>query len=71
MDIRLSPSCWGQGFKLLWHLIFIHDRLSTVKDADVIYVLSDERIVESGNYSTLLSLGGMYKRMCQAQELDQ
>lgn len=51
--------------------VTVAHRLSTVKEADVIYVLNDGRITESGTHSTLLSSGGMYKAMCQAQELDQ
>ena len=49
--------------------IVIAHRLSTVQDADLIYVLDDGKIVESGTHQGLLKKGGMYKHLCQAQLL--
>lgn len=40
-------------------------RLSTIRHADLVLVLDDGRIVESGNHRQLLSLGGRYARMYQ------
>ncbi|MBO6241149.1 MAG: ABC transporter ATP-binding protein [Butyrivibrio sp.] len=44
-------------------VIMIAHRLSTVVDADCIYVLNDGRIQESGTHKQLLALGGMYSHM--------
>ncbi len=48
-------------------LIVAH-RLSTVRDADVIVVLDQGRILEQGNHDALLSQGGLYHRLHQLQE---
>ena len=40
--------------------IVIAHRLSTIKDADMIYVLSDGKIIESGNEKMLLEKKGAY-----------
>ncbi len=44
-------------------LIVIAHRLSTVKDADVIYVIDDGMIREMGNHETLLNKHGLYEKM--------
>ncbi|CBF74724.1 hypothetical protein AN4091.2 [Aspergillus nidulans FGSC A4] len=41
--------------------------LSTVRDADCIFVFHAGRIVEFGSHSELLSRGGMYAAMCEAR----
>ncbi|MFB2585551.1 ABC transporter ATP-binding protein [Herbiconiux liukaitaii] len=48
--------------------IAIAHRLSTVVDADVIFVVDQGRIVESGTHPELLALGGAYSRL-YAQQL--
>jgi ABC-type multidrug transport system fused ATPase/permease subunit len=42
-------------------------RLSTVKNADVIFVLEQGRLVEQGTHAELLASGGVYARMIRQQ----
>ena len=48
-------------------LIVAH-RLSTIKNADKIFVLENGRIVESGNHKSLLRQKGLYAKMWENQE---
>lgn len=50
--------------------IAVAHRLSTIRDANVICVFYDGKIVEKGTHDELLALGKMYKKMCEAQSLD-
>ena len=45
----------------------IAHRLSTIRDADLILVMEDGRIVEQGNHDTLLAADGAYARLYQSQ----
>lgn len=47
--------------------ILISHRLSTVKMADYIYVMSDGRMVEEGSHTSLMTLDGMYASMFNTQ----
>ena len=42
-------------------------RLSTIKEADVILVMNNGRIVEKGDHATLLQKGGFYAQMWNSQ----
>ena len=50
-------------------LVVAH-RLSTIREADIILVMEDGRIVERGTHDTLLAEGGLYARLCRLQSLD-
>ncbi|KAG0301083.1 hypothetical protein BGZ97_002953 [Linnemannia gamsii] len=49
--------------------IVIAHRLSTVQDANLILVLRDGNVVESGRHYELIGLGGDYANLCQQQNL--
>lgn len=44
----------------------IAHRLSTVRKANLICVLQDGKLVESGKHEELLARGGLYSRLCEA-----
>ena len=45
----------------------IAHRLSTIKNSDLILVLKDGDIIESGNHEELLSKGGFYAELYNSQ----
>ena len=47
--------------------IVIAHRLSTVREADCIYVLNKGVLTESGNHDELLRKGGLYAELVQSQ----
>ncbi|KAJ9615533.1 hypothetical protein H2200_001608 [Cladophialophora chaetospira] len=50
--------------------IAVAHRLSTIRHADVIFVISQGRIAEMGTHTELQRQKGMYYEMCLAQQLD-
>ena len=42
-------------------------RLSTIKGADVILVMKDGHIVESGSHDELIAMGGFYRSLHDSQ----
>jgi ATP-binding cassette subfamily C protein len=49
--------------------IVIAHRLSTIERADLIFVLEAGRVVESGNFSTLMAHDGLFARLARRQIL--
>ena len=49
-------------------LVIVAHRLSTIRKADLILVINEGSIVESGNYDDLQSLGGIFTKMVKSQE---
>lgn len=48
-------------------VVLVAHRLSTIKDADIIYVLHDGRVVEEGGHWDLMSVNGQYAALWRAQ----
>ena len=51
-------------------VIVVAHRLSTIKSADCIYVLSGGRIVEQGTYEELIQMNNYFNRMVELQVLE-
>jgi ABC-type multidrug transport system fused ATPase/permease subunit len=47
--------------------IVIAHRLSTVRNANCIYVLQDGRVVENGTHDELIIAGGLYQELNETQ----
>lgn len=50
-------------------LVIAH-RLSTIRNADIIAVMSDGKIVETGTHDELMALNGAYSRLVEMQNLN-
>ncbi len=48
-------------------VILVAHRLSTIRSADLIYVMHKGQVAESGTHRELLSLNGKYAALCKAQ----
>ncbi len=48
-------------------VIAIAHRLSTIRDAEIIYVLEEGKVVESGNHESLLEINGVYSKLWSVQ----
>ena len=51
--------------------IVVAHRLSTIADSDVIHVINEGRIVESGTHDTLLAQGGLYAQLSRLQPVEE
>ena len=49
--------------------VFVAHRLRSVRDADMVVVLRDGRVVESGSHEALLRADGEYARLWRSQEM--
>ena len=50
--------------------IVITHNLASVKDSDVIFVMDDGEIVESGDHKSLMALNGLYYRLFMIQQIE-
>ena len=48
-------------------ILAVAHRLSTIRNADMILVIQEGKIVEQGNHDTLMAKRGIYYRMQEAQ----
>jgi ABC-type multidrug transport system fused ATPase/permease subunit len=52
-------------------VISVAHRLSTIQNADVIFVFDDGKVIEKGSHTELVNKQGIYWEMVQNQALDQ
>ncbi len=52
-------------------VLVISHRISAVRDADLIVVLDDGRIMETGTHEELVARGGLYADIFQQQALEE
>ena len=51
--------------------IVIAHRLSTVRNANCIYVIEEGRVIESGTHDQLIEAGGLYQQLIHTQTHDE
>ncbi|MDJ1158695.1 ABC transporter ATP-binding protein [Chelatococcus sp. SYSU_G07232] len=66
---RLVQEALGRLMKGRTTLVIAH-RLSTVRDADLIVVLDQGRVVETGRHEALVAAGGLYAKLHRLQLAD-
>ena len=44
-------------------------RLSTIREADVILVMKDGKVIEQGNHESLMAADGFYRHLYESQFL--
>jgi ATP-binding cassette subfamily B protein len=73
VDTKTEEEILGNLSKMMQNktTILIAHRISTIKNADQILVLSEGEIKEQGTHQELLNLNGMYAEMYQNQLLEQ
>lgn len=59
-----------EKMKNIGTMVIVAHRLSTIKNADKIFLLSQGQIVESGNHQELLKLHGRYYKLYQLQNME-
>ena len=64
-EVRIQKA-WARMMQGRTSFIVAH-RLSTIREADVILVMKDGRIVEQGNHDELLAAGGFYAKLYNSQ----
>jgi len=64
METRKKP---GEAKKGPYTVIVIAHRLSTIRRADVIFVIADGKIAESGKHEALIKRGGRYAKLHDIQ----
>jgi len=53
----------------VYTILIIAHRLSTVKNADVVYLMEQGKIIDSGNFSELFNKSYKFKKMVEVQEI--
>lgn len=67
VDNRTQESISENIDKLNLTRVVVAHRLSTIKNADMIYVLENGKVVEAGNFDQLMAENGLFARMAQRQ----
>ncbi|HOE01784.1 MAG TPA: ABC transporter ATP-binding protein, partial [Anaerolineaceae bacterium] len=49
----------------------IAHRLSTVRNADLVFVIAEGKIVEQGTHNSLLKKNGLYRQLYERQFMDE
>jgi subfamily B ATP-binding cassette protein MsbA len=69
LDAASEKLVFGALDRLMAHrtTIVVAHRLSTIRNADLIFVVRDGQIVESGKHEELIAAGGLYAELCEIQ----